>query len=55
MRKTHAPRTWYISEHPEYRAKVDFLRKLKSKLDVNSKPCSPEKHALKNERRKQNG
>ena len=46
MRKTHAPRTWYIAEHPEYRVKIDSLRKMKSKLDVNSKSCSPEKHTL---------
>jgi hypothetical protein len=49
-----APHTWYIAEHPEYRAKIDLLRKLKSKPDVNSKPCSPEKHMLKVARRKQN-
>ena len=33
MRKTHAPRTWYTTEHKEYRAKIDRLRKIKSKLD----------------------
>jgi hypothetical protein len=55
MRKTHAPRTWYISEHPEYRAKIDLLRKMKSKLDkTNGKAISQEKFNLKNERRKKN-
>jgi hypothetical protein len=55
MRKTHAPRAWYIAEHPEYRAKIDNLRKMKSKLDkTNEKVISQEKFNLRNARRKKN-
>lgn len=48
------PRTWYISEHPEYTKKIELLRKIKSKLDKNVEQCSTEKINLRNARRKQN-
>ena len=56
MRKTHVLRTWYIAEHTEFKAKIDDLRKMKSKLDkTNDKAISQEKFNLRNERRKKNG
>jgi len=44
---------WYIRNNPEYRAKIDFLRKIKSKLDKTEASCSIEKIMLRNARRKQ--
>jgi hypothetical protein len=48
-------KVWYITTHPEYRTKIDHLRKIKSKLDKNVENCSPEKHALKMYRKNSNG
>ena len=48
------PRTWYVTEHREYSAKIDLLRKIKSKLDKVDAQTSKEKNSLRNERRKQN-
>lgn len=42
---------WYITEYKEYRAKIDFLRKIKSKMDKVENSCSIEKINLKNARK----
>jgi hypothetical protein len=47
-------RKWHIQSDPEYRSKIESLRKIKSKLDKNIENCSTEKLNLRNARRKQN-
>jgi hypothetical protein len=46
--------TWYIAEHPEYKRKIESLRKIKSKPHKAEAPISQEKVNLRNERRKKN-
>lgn len=44
-------KVWYVFYNPEYRLKINNLRKIKSKTDISNKEVSIEKANLKHNRR----